>query len=91
MLPDKLTAGTGRTARNHGDSDGTLPVGGAVAEGRMLDELCKPTGQCTVEPDAPRQRKRAFGAIIKAALVALWEASGRILSITARLVWESPN
>jgi hypothetical protein len=61
-----------------------------VEKGRILDELCKVTGwhrkhavralagKAAIEPDEPRQRKPAYGAIIKDALVALWEASDRI-------------
>ena len=61
-----------------------------VAKGRILDELCKVTGwhrkhavralagESAIERDGPRQRKPAYGAIIKDALVALWEASDRI-------------
>jgi Integrase core domain len=61
-----------------------------VEKGRILDELCKVTswhrkhavralaGEAAIEPDGPRQRKPAYGAIIKDALVALWEASDRI-------------
>ena len=61
-----------------------------VEKGRILDELCKITGwhrkhavralagESAIEPDGPRQRKPAYGAIIKDALVALWEASDRL-------------
>ena len=61
-----------------------------VEKGRILDELCKVTGwhrkhavralagESAIERDGPRQRKPAYGAIIKDALVALWEASDRI-------------
>ena len=61
-----------------------------VEKGRILDELCKVTGwhrkhavrtlagEAAIEPEGPRQRKPAYGAIIKDALVALWEASDRI-------------
>jgi len=65
-------------------------LAGRAEKGRILDELCKVTcwhrkhavralgGQPTVEPDAPLQRKPTYGAIVKDALVALWEASDRI-------------
>ncbi len=61
-----------------------------VEKGRILDELCKVTGwhrkhavralagESAIDPGGPRQRKPAYGAIIKDALVALWEASDRI-------------
>ena len=61
-----------------------------VEKGRILDELCKVTGwhrkhavralagESAIERDGPRQRKPAYGAIIKDALVALWEASDRL-------------
>ena len=59
------------------------------AKGRILDELCATTGwhrkhamralrqhQTVSEEDAgaPRERKRRYGATIKDALTALWEA-----------------
>ena len=59
-------------------------------KGRILDELCAVTGwhrkhavralagQPAIEPDEPRRREPTYGAIIKDALVALWEASDRI-------------
>ncbi len=65
-------------------------LAGRSEKGRVLDELCKVTGwhrkhavralagQPAVEPNAPRQRAPTYGAIIKDALVALWEASDRI-------------
>jgi hypothetical protein len=63
------------------------------AKGRILDELCATTGwhrkhavralrqhQTVSEADAgaPRERKRRYGATIKDALTALWEASDRV-------------
>src|SRR6478609_9479668 len=62
-------------------------------KGRILDALCAPTGwhrkhavralrqRETVgsgEVEAPRERKRRYGATIKDAMTALWEASDRI-------------
>jgi hypothetical protein len=61
-------------------------------KGRILDELCATTGwhrkhavralrQRTVtlsEVVAPRERRRRYGATIKDALTALWEASDRV-------------
>lgn len=59
-------------------------------KGRILDELCATTGwhrkhavralrrRATVGPGAmkaPRERKRRYGATIKDAMTALWEAS----------------
>jgi hypothetical protein len=66
---------------------------GRVEKGRILDALCRTTGwhrkhavralrrravDKTVETPAPRQRKRRYGATIKDALTALWEASDRV-------------
>src|SRR5258705_3539522 len=62
-------------------------------KGRMLDALCATTGwhrkhavralrqHETVGPggvEAPRERRRRYGATIKDALTALWEASDRV-------------
>src|SRR3954463_1761810 len=62
-------------------------------KGRILDELCATTGwhrkhavralrrRATVGPgavEAPRGRKRRYGATIKDAMTALWEASDRV-------------
>jgi hypothetical protein len=62
-------------------------------KGRILDELCATTGwhrkhavralrrRATVGPgavEAPRERKRGYGATIKDAMTALWEASDRV-------------
>ena len=63
---------------------------GRAEKGRTLDELCKVAGWhrkhavralagATASPPAgPRQRKPTYGATVKDALVALWEASDRI-------------
>ena len=63
-------------------------------KGRILDELCATTGwhrkhavralrqRKTISPvlgrEAPRGRRRRYGATIKDALTALWEASDRV-------------
>src|SRR5881396_2884767 len=64
-----------------------------MEKGRILDALCATTGwhrkhavralrqHETVGPDgveAPRERRRRYGATIKDALTALWEASDRV-------------
>jgi len=66
---------------------------GRVEKGRILDALCRTTGwhrkhavralrrrvvDKAVEIPAPRERKRRYGATIKDALTALWEASDRV-------------
>ena len=63
---------------------------GRIEKGRILDELCAVTGwhrkhavralatEVTTVPGVPRRRKPTYGAAIKDALVALWEASDRI-------------
>ena len=66
---------------------------GRVEKGRILDALCRTTGwhrkhavralrqrviDKPVEIPAPRERKRHYGATIKDALMALWEASDRV-------------
>ncbi len=66
---------------------------GRVEKGRILDALCRTTGwhrkhavralrqrvvDKAVETEAPRERKRRYGATIKDALTALWEASDRV-------------
>ena len=63
------------------------------AKGRILDELCATTGWhrkhavralrrhepvTEVDVEAPGERKRRYGATIKDALTALWEASDRV-------------
>jgi hypothetical protein len=63
---------------------------GRMEKGRILDALCRTTGwhrkhavralrrrviDRAVETEAPSQRKRRYGATIKDALTALWEAS----------------
>lgn len=81
----------GRTARDYGYGWGALSIGRS-GEQRSLDELCKMTGwrrkhairklaerdAPSAAPDAPRRRQPTYGATIKDALVALWEASDRI-------------
>src|SRR6202165_2705888 len=59
-------------------------------KGRILDELCAVTGwhrrhavralasDVRISPEARRQRSPTYGATIRDALVALWEASDRI-------------
>ena len=67
---------------------------GRTEKGLVLDELCKVAGWhrkhairklagCEAlppgaTPDTPRRRKPTYGATIKDALVALWEASDRV-------------
>jgi Integrase core domain len=66
---------------------------GRVEKGRILDALCRTTGwhrkhavralrrrvvDKAVGIAAPRERKRRYGATIKDALTALWEASDRV-------------
>ena len=63
---------------------------GRIEKGRILDELCAVTGWhrkhavrvlaagCPTSPHGPRRRKPTYGAAVKDALVALWEASDRI-------------
>jgi hypothetical protein len=64
---------------------------GRVEKGRILDALCRTTGwhrkhagralrRRVVDraAEAPRERKRRYGATIKDALTALWEASDRV-------------
>ena len=63
---------------------------GRVEKGRILDALCQTTGwhrkhavralasHVAISPEARRQRRPTYGAPIRDALVALWEASDRI-------------
>jgi hypothetical protein len=66
---------------------------GRVEKGSILDALCRTTGwhrkhavralrrrvvDKAFETDAPRERQRVYGATIKDALTALWEASDRV-------------
>src|SRR5487761_924852 len=66
---------------------------GRAEKGRILDALCRTAGwhrkhavralrrrvtDMAVEIPAPRQRRRRYGATIKDALTALWEASDRV-------------
>ena len=64
---------------------------GRVEKGYILDALCRTTGWhrkhavralrqrvVTAETRVPRERKRRYGATIKDALTALWEASDRV-------------
>jgi len=66
---------------------------GRMEKGRSLDALCRTTGwhrkhavralrrrviDGAVETEAPSERKRRYGATIKDALTALWEASDRV-------------
>jgi hypothetical protein len=70
-----------------------------AGKGRILDELCATTGwhrkhavralhqQETVTPDkigTSRERRRRYGATIKDALAALWEASDRVCGKAAQ-------
>jgi hypothetical protein len=62
---------------------------GRADKGRILDELCAVTGwhrkhavralaHVAISSEARRQRRPTYGAAIRDALVALWEASDRI-------------
>jgi hypothetical protein len=66
---------------------------GRVEKGRILDALCRTTGwhrkhavralrrrvvDEVAKTPAPRERKRRYGATIKDAVTALWEASDRV-------------
>ena len=65
-------------------------LAGRADKGRILDELCAVTGwhrkhavralaiRVAISPEARRQRSPTYGATIRDALVALWEASDRI-------------
>jgi len=75
-----------------------------VEKGRILDALCRTTGwhrkhavralrrsgvDTASATEAPRERKRRYGATIKDALTALWEASDRVCG--KRLVTMIPS
>ena len=83
----------GRAARDDVGGGGALPVGGAGGEGADprravrgdgLASQARGAGAPATRDDragrgeAPRQRRRRYGATIKDALTALWEASDRI-------------
>src|SRR5215831_11391181 len=63
---------------------------GRTEKGRILEELCAVTGwhrkhalrvlaeHCSNKARLPRQRRRRYGATVKDALMALWEASDRV-------------
>ena len=63
---------------------------GPTEQGRILEELCAVTGwhrkhalrvlaeHCSNKARLPRQRRRRYGATVKDALMALWEASDRV-------------
>ena len=71
---------------------------GRADKGRILDELCAVTGwhrkhavralasHIAISPEARRQRRPTYGATIRDALVALWEASDRICGKRLRVM-----
>ena len=71
---------------------------GRADNGRILDELCAVTGwhrkhavrvlasDVAISPEARRQRRPTYGAPIRDALVALWEASDRICGKRLRIM-----
>jgi len=71
---------------------------GRADKGLILDELCAVTGwhrkhavralaiQVAISPEARRQRRPTYGATIRDALVALWEASDRICGKRLRVM-----
>jgi ABC-type Mn2+/Zn2+ transport system ATPase subunit len=71
---------------------------GRMDKGRILDELCAVTGwhrkravralasHVAISPEARRQRRPTYGAPIRDALVALWEASDRICGKRLRVM-----
>src|SRR6202158_5351220 len=71
---------------------------GRMDKGRILDELCAVTGwhrkhagralaiHVAISPEARRQRRPTYGATIRDALVALWEASDRICGKRLRVM-----
>jgi hypothetical protein len=83
----------GRAARGGVGGDGALPVGQTGGEGADPRRAVRETGwhrkhavralrqHETIAPDgvkAPRERRRRYGATIKDAMTALWEASDRV-------------
>jgi hypothetical protein len=80
----------GRVARGGVAGDGALPVGQTGGEGADARRAVRDDGlasqacalrQETVGPggvEAPRERRRRYGATIKDAPTALWEASDRV-------------
>lgn len=71
---------------------------GRADKGRILDELCAVMGwhrkhavrvlasHVAISPEAERQRRPTYGAPIRDALVALWEASDRICGKRLRVM-----
>jgi hypothetical protein len=71
---------------------------GRADKGLILDELCAVTGwhrkhavralaiQVAISPEARRQRRPTYGATIRDAMVALWEASDRICGKRLRVM-----
>src|SRR5260370_6819032 len=71
---------------------------GRADKGLILDELCAGTGwhrkravraldiHVAISPEARRQRRPTYGATIRDALVALWEASDRICGKRLRVM-----
>ena len=71
---------------------------GRADKGRILEELCAVTGwhrkhavrvlasDVAISPEARRQRRPTYGAPIRDALVALWEASDRICGKRLRVM-----
>src|SRR3981189_3672198 len=71
---------------------------GRADKGLILDELCAVTGwhrkhavralaiHVAISPEARRQRRPTYGATIRDALVALWEASDRICGKRVRVM-----
>jgi len=90
-IADGRTDQHGHAARDHGGGGRPLiDQRGGWIRGRILDELCAVTGwhrkhavralasHVRISPEARRQRSPTYGATIRDALVALWEASDRI-------------